>query len=652
MGSRRTILGFIAVAVIAGAIGAGGGYYGARYEGFKTQENVSEQFQKVTMDSELIPITGNPVKGSAHPKAVVVVFVDFHADGAKRIHQKILETAFHAHQDEVAVVYKAYPITKLNADSALLWQAANAAHLQNKFWEMADELFEYAGKPFDKATALSLAQKLNLNVEQFEKDFDSRTVREMIRTDIEISKKNKVDRTPTVFINEKRVDFDAGGPTEQFMSSLNAAIERVNRMHEDPAFHYFAASEWNLLYEGRKHVMPKIEPANTVQPSETPEMRTFIDINGTPTLGNPDAPVTIVEFTDFECPFCAIANKNIHEVMQRYPDKIRLVFKHYPLPIHAHADAAHRAAEAASLLGNFWDMYDFLFQNQQNLEQAVLEQYAEKIGLPMDRFKSLLDSDNVKNRIKADLSQGSSVQVNSTPSLFINGRRIKGAPTVDKLSHIVDEELIIADRYLKAGTPADDLYKTLIAEENRANFPEPKAEQDTPKAPILLTQGNSYAKGPENAPVVIYQFSEFQCPFCKKAEPTMTQIAETYGDKVKIVFKSFPLDFHKDAKLASEAALAAGAQGKFWEMHDILFKNQKNLTRPALVEYAKWAGLDIEKFERDLDNHTFAEQLNTEIQEGKTAGIAGTPAFVINGKLILGAKPFDDFKTEIDALIE
>ena len=270
-----------------------------------------------------------------------------------------------------------------------------------------------------------------------------------------------------------------------------------------------------------------------------------------------------------------------------------------------------------------------------------------------------MESDSVKNRVKADLAQGVSVGVKGTPHFFMNGNVINGAQPLQNFQKSLDRELAIADKYIKRGVAADALYKTIYLEESKNNAPavarplrdvRPPA-QVAPSEPIVLTQGKSYAKGPENAPVVIYQFSEFQCPFCAKVEPTIKQVEEAYGDKVRIIFKNRPLSFHADARLASEAALAAGAQGKFWEMHQILFANQKSLKREALIEYAKQLELDIDKFTADLDNHTFAAQIDAEIADAEKAGATGTPTFVINGKKFVGAQPFDKFKEQIDAAL-
>ena len=131
----------------------------------------------------------------------------------------------------------------------------------------------------------------------------------------------------------------------------------------------------------------------------------------------------------------------------------------------------------------------------------------------------------------------------------------------------------------------------------------------------------------------------------------LSLLRKAYGDKVRIVFKNFPLRLHQNAKLASEAALAAGAQGKFWEMQALLFQNQKNLVRPALSDYARQLGLDVAAFDAALDAHTYAAQVDKETAEGRSVGVTGTPSFVINGKLVRGAVSFESFKAEIDAAL-
>jgi protein-disulfide isomerase len=157
------------------------------------------------------------------------------------------------------------------------------------------------------------------------------------------------------------------------------------------------------------------------------------------------------------------------------------------------------------------------------------------------------------------------------------------------------------------------------------------------------------AKGPADAPITIVEFSDFECPYCTKAEESVKQVMEAYPGKVRVVYRDFPLPFHPNAPKAAEAAHCAGDQGKYWEMHAELFQHQKALDAPSLKEYAKHVGLDAAKFEKCLDSGEKASVVAEHKKAGEAVGVTGTPAFFINGIMLSGAQPFDAFKAIIDA---
>src|SRR3989338_3148523 len=156
------------------------------------------------------------------------------------------------------------------------------------------------------------------------------------------------------------------------------------------------------------------------------------------------------------------------------------------------------------------------------------------------------------------------------------------------------------------------------------------------------------SKGPKNAKITIIEFSDFQCPYCKKAEPVIKQVLETYGDDVRFVYRDFPLSFHQNAQKAAEAAECADEQGKFWEYHDIIFENQDALDVSNLKIYAANLKLDTAKFNDCMDSEKYVEEVKKDFEDGQKAGVSGTPAFFINGRLLSGAQPFEDFKAVID----
>lgn len=156
------------------------------------------------------------------------------------------------------------------------------------------------------------------------------------------------------------------------------------------------------------------------------------------------------------------------------------------------------------------------------------------------------------------------------------------------------------------------------------------------------------AKGPKDAPVTMVEFSDFECPFCGRAEPTVEQVLKKYGDKIHFVYMNFPLPMHSHAPKAAEAALCAQDQGKYWEMHKKLFDNQRALEVTDLKKYAADLGLDSAKFDECLDSDAHKADIAASQTAGKKVGVSGTPAFFINGREISGAKPMSRFEELID----
>jgi protein-disulfide isomerase len=156
------------------------------------------------------------------------------------------------------------------------------------------------------------------------------------------------------------------------------------------------------------------------------------------------------------------------------------------------------------------------------------------------------------------------------------------------------------------------------------------------------------AKGEAKAPVTIVEFSDFQCPYCSRAEETVKLVLDKYKGKVRLVYRDYPLPMHDMAQKASEAAHCAGDQGKYWQMHEKLFANQTALSVPQLKDHAKGLGLDASKFDKCLDSGEKTKLVEASKKAGDEAGVNGTPAFFINGRLISGARPFENFKEIID----
>ncbi len=303
---------------------------------------------------------------------------------------------------------------------------------------------------------------------------------------------------------------------------------------------------------------------------------------------------------------------------------------------------------AAHEQGKFWQMHDKLFANQKALDRASLDKYASEIGLDIGKYKAAMDSGKFKAKIDADMAAGNAAGANGTPTFFVNGRELVGAQPFPAFKTLIDDEIQKANKLIAAGTKPEDVYKKLLEQAAAAPPPAAPGAPPAPAAVQDIAVGSAPVKGPKNAPVTIVTFSDFECPFCSRVVPTLKQIEEQYGAKVKVAFKNQPLPFHQKARGAAAAALAANEQGKFWEMHDKLFANQQALDRPSLDKYASELGLDVGKFKAALDSNKFDAQITADSQEGTRVGANGTPTFFINGRQLVGAQPFDAFKTIID----
>ncbi len=211
------------------------------------------------------------------------------------------------------------------------------------------------------------------------------------------------------------------------------------------------------------------------------------------------------------------------------------------------------------------------------------------------------------------------------------------SPDVDELKRGDTEILAKIDAVQKSLEQARGAGAKAAAEPT----PDPSKVYDIPleKSPV---------RGPKNAPVTIVEFSDFQCPFCAEAKPLLEQVLKAYPDDVKLVFKQFPLgSIHDNAMAAAKATVAAGYQNKFWEMHDILFANNRDLSYDKLKEYAGKIGLNVALWEEDFQALDVQQAISRDLRTGKAADVDGTPAFFVNGRRVID-RSFETFKTMIE----
>jgi protein-disulfide isomerase len=255
----------------------------------------------------------------------------------------------------------------------------------------------------------------------------------------------------------------------------------------------------------------------------------------------------------------------------------------------------------------------------------LLDQEAKRLGIDRNKLIQQEITDHVAPVTEADVSAWYGA----------NPQRVQGAPLEQvrgPITQLLQQERtrVILDAYLdklKLKTPA----RIMLGPLRQA-----------------VSAGNSPAKGAANATVEVIEFADFQCPFCLAAAPTVKKVMETYGDKIRLVYRNYPLASHPQAQPAAEAAQCANEQGKFWPYHDRLFAEAGKLSDPDLKKAAADLGLDAARFNSCVDEHRYKAVVAADMQAGNDAGVNGTPAFFVNGRLLSGAQPFEAFKRVID----
>lgn len=204
----------------------------------------------------------------------------------------------------------------------------------------------------------------------------------------------------------------------------------------------------------------------------------------------------------------------------------------------------------------------------------------------------------------------------------------------------------------QANTMSPDQCQSMTAEYDKVLAEVQRMEaQNKPLPPdkaAKIAEGDVPSYGPKDAKVTVVEFSDFECPYCSMAATAVTELKQKYGDRVRFVFRQFPLDFHRNAHLTAQASMAAHEQGKFWEFHDKVFANQKAITRPDLEKYAQEIGLDMGKFKKALDEGTYKEFVDSELALGKEVHVGGTPTMFINGERVANATDVASISAMID----
>ncbi|MGM0575692.1 MAG: DsbA family protein [Myxococcota bacterium] len=572
-----------------------------------------------------------PCKGAEpeNTKVYIQEFSDFQCPFCGRVNPTIDKVMKEYDSVRLCFGHNALPFHK---DAKLAAIASMAAHQQGKFWEMHDKLFENQ-RNLKRDDLVKYAEELELDVEKFKEALDDEKMAEFVENNRAVANATGATGTPGFFINGKVLK--GAQPFPKFQEVIEAEVEAMGDEAGKDA--YTARTKENnkdlaaYIFEGKEP--PKVADAKKKKKEQKPRpvdrtvYKVTVDEDADPILGNKDALVTLAVFSEFQCPFCKRVKPTLDKITEEYGDKVRFVFKHNPLPFHKQAMPASLAAACAQDQGKFWEMHDKLFENQRALGEDDLKKYAKELGLDVAKWQKCFDSEKYADKIEADQELAGKVTARGTPNTFVNGRKLTGAKPFDEFKQVIDEEIEKAEKLIEQNddVTAENVYEHVVKD---GKVFEPLAD----KVNEFEIDEQSAIKGETDAKVRIVEFSDFECPFCARVGKPLEQVKEHYGDKAAIVFKHFPLSFHKQAMPASLASECAREQGKFWEFHDLAFANQKELGEENFFAWAKELDLKEDQFKKCFESKKYKDKIEANMAEGRKAGVRGTPTIYINGQ--------------------
>lgn len=609
--------------------------------------------------------SADPSWGDRDALVTLVVFSDLQCPYCSRLEQSFAELRKDYTPAQIRIVWKNEPLPfHVNARPAaeaargVFELAGNSA-----FWSFQSLAFENQ-QELNEANYLAWARAAGVkDISAFGAGLASHRWAAKIDADHQLAEKHGVRGTPMTFVNG--VGISGAQPIENFAREIDKQLT--------------AANEAVAAGTARDKLYATLSPKNfAAPPSDDDEEREDgkavhnVPVGNSPVNGDSaKALVTIVEFSDYQCPFCGKAEPTLTQLRQSYGDRLRIVWKDQPLPFHPNAlPAARLAREARAQKGDaaFWAAHHKLFGQQQKLGNDDLLAVAAELKLNAAKVKLALAGKNKAHEagILADQKLGYGLDARGTPAFFINGRRLSGAQPFEAFKAVIDEELVKANAKLQAGVAQSQLYDALVKDGIKA-----KAVADSdigkPRAPgggteLQLAEGGAPAEpvgapsiGAANAPVIVQLFSDYQCPFCARVEPTLTAIRKKYGAKVRVVWRDFPLRFHPNAMPAAEAArevLRQKGQAAYWNFHEQLFADQQNLSAEALAGLASAAGCNMQEFNASMNDHRHRGMVEWDLKQGEAAGIRGTPHAFVNDYIVTGTQPIEVFEKAVNAALK
>lgn len=525
-------------------------------------------------------------------------------------------------------------------------EAAEAARLQGKLEAFHERLFANQ-QALSEADLVAHAAAVGLDVERFKRDLAGPEVKQKVDRDLAIAAAIGASGTPTFYING--LVLTGTQPREEFERLIDPEVALAREAHRSGdawLSDRLSANNialWGYLRGGQVPTAPTpVAPKQERAPEDDTIWRVTVGPDDAQ-YGPADALVTVVEFLDYQCPFCRKLEATMDALIERYPGKIRRVVKHHPLPFHAQAEPAAKLAICAQAQGRFWEVHDALYAPDAALDDAALRNRASALGLDLRKLDKCLAAPATRARIAADTALAESVKATGTPTSFINGKRIVGSKPIEDFVALIDEELTDAESRVNQGVLPRELYARIVrgGKVETALEPEVHSFVDAPSTPIL---GNPKAK------VRITVFADFQCPFCSRSFGLYQQLVDAYPGRVAVAWRHFPLSFHAHAVPAALAAQCLHEQKLFWPAATALMAGQAALP-DVLANLPQTVGADVDTFAACMNSGRAEAVIDADVALALANDVKGTPTYFIQGRRYTRPTTLEDFKAVIDKLL-
>ena len=576
--------------------------------------------------AERIPIgSDDVVRGNTLAYVTLVVFSDFVSSGCKSAVPVIDKVRDAYPVDILRVVYKNAPSPNAPQAkfAATVGQGVHASRGIVGFLKYRELAAKETQTPIGPAQIRQWALGAGLTPQELDRGLEAGAWAEKVEKDIALARRVGVAEPPMSFVNG--VALSASASPEALKSAVEVELAKAKSLEESGV--------------ARADIYERAVAANLFAPGGSREDNELLDpkavwrvpLGSSPVRGKPTALVTIVAFSAFDCPTCQKTAQALEKISSSFSSRVRVVWKDGPPPSHMRVHPSvylARAARAQKGDTGFWDMHDRIFARE-HLEDSDLEMLTRAAELDPKVILPMVKAQSSKRDVEADQELAEDLEITVSPQLFVNGRRLIGEQTYERLAQMTEEEIKKAEGILRSGIEPTALYDWFIKD----GQPSEPVRKNVPIGPY------SPWKGAGSGPVVIQVFSDFQCGPCRRADTYLEEVVKQNPGVVKVVWRDLPMSQHLAEPIAAEAAREAfvqkGTEG-FWRMHDRLNATPTTLTREDVETHAKAIGLDIDKLRKALDNHVHKIAIEFDERTAAENGIVSTPTLVIGPWVIAG----------------